>query len=62
MHISQVIAELVSIMAKEGNIKVFSGDMQPINQGHFDVVEAQATDNVVEAQLYGKRYLHLGEW
>jgi hypothetical protein len=61
MHISQVIAELVSIMAKDGNIKVFVGDMQPINQGHFDVAESEA-GNTDELNLYGYKYLHLGEW
>jgi hypothetical protein len=62
MKLSEAIIQMTAVLAAEGDVNVFAGDMVPLNAGHFDVVEAQATDNVDEAQLYGKRYLHLGEW
>lgn len=59
MKISQLIIQLVTLLVTHGDVKVYINDMKPINEGHLDLVE---DDPKMQTEIYGDKYLHLGEW
>ena len=61
MKISELIVMLTAVLANEGDMKVFAGDMKPMDAGHVDVCDS-ITENPDERKLYGDKYLHIGEW
>jgi hypothetical protein len=61
MRISKAMVLLAREYAKHGNVKMFLGDMKPVNKHHFDICDT-VTEDPTERKRYGKKYLHIGEW
>ncbi|OGT97868.1 MAG: hypothetical protein A2X80_04485 [Geobacteraceae bacterium GWB2_52_12] len=56
MKVSELVARLQAAIAEHGDVKVFAGDMKPVDG--FEVVDT-ITEDPEERKQYGEKYLYI---
>ncbi len=52
---------MVAIMATDGDMNVFAGDMNLVDDDYLCVCDV-ITEDPEKRAFYGEKYLHFGDW